>query len=122
MTTNPIRRLALLGAILLGLSACGGSSSGATAPTLPTLNETSAGAEPTGTTAPTAVDPEEAFQEYAACMREHGIDAQAVIVFTDGYIYGGWGQWDVPVLWTVFNNKGCKPTVGKVCHINASRR
>ena len=55
-------------------------------------------------------------------MREHGIDAQATIVFTDGYIYGGWGQWDVPVLWTVFNNKGCKPTVGKVCHINASRR
>ena len=55
-------------------------------------------------------------------MREHGIDAQAVIVFTDGYIYGGWGQWDVPVLWTVFNNKGCKPTVGKVCHINASGR
>ena len=74
MTTNPIRRLALLGAILLGLSACGGSSSGATAPTLPTLNETSAGAEPTGTTTPTAVDPEEAFQEYAACMREHGIE------------------------------------------------
>ena len=55
-------------------------------------------------------------------MREHGIDAQAVIVFTDGCIYGGWGQWDVPVLWTVFNNKGCKPTVGKVCHINASGR
>jgi predicted metal-dependent peptidase len=55
-------------------------------------------------------------------MREHGIDAQATIVFTDGYIYGGWGQWDVPVLWTVFNNKGCKPTVGKVCHINASGR
>jgi len=55
-------------------------------------------------------------------MREHGIDAQAVIVFTDGYIYGGWGQWDVPVLWTVFDNKGCKPTVGKVCHINASGR
>jgi len=55
-------------------------------------------------------------------MREHGIDAQAAIVFTDGYIYGGWGQWDVPVLWTVFDNKGCKPTVGKVCHINASGR
>ena len=55
-------------------------------------------------------------------MREHGIDAQATIVFTDGYIYGGWGDWDCPVLWTVFNNKGCKPTVGKVCHINASGR
>lgn len=53
-----------------------------------------------------------------AYMTEHGIDAQAAIVFTDGYIYGGWGKWDCPVLWTVFDNKGCKPSVGKTCHIN----
>ena len=55
-------------------------------------------------------------------MREHNIEAQAVIVFTDGHIWGGWGQWDVPVLWTVFDNKNCKPSVGKVCHINTSGR
>lgn len=57
-----------------------------------------------------------------AYMSEHDIDAQAVIVFTDGCIYGGWGQWDVPVLWTVFDNKRCKPPVGKTCHISTSRR
>jgi predicted metal-dependent peptidase len=55
-------------------------------------------------------------------MTEQGIDPQAVIVFTDGCIYGGWGQWDCPVLWTVFDNKGCKPTVGKTCHINTNGR
>tara|TARA_R110000751_G_scaffold90715_1_gene177988 strand:+ start:554 stop:1864 length:1311 start_codon:yes stop_codon:yes gene_type:complete len=57
-----------------------------------------------------------------AYMTEHGIDAQAAIVFTDGYIYGGWGKWDCPVLWTVFDNKGCKPSVGKTCHVNTLGR
>lgn len=57
-----------------------------------------------------------------AYMTKQGIDPQAVIVFTDGYVYGGWGQWDCPVLWTVFDNKSCKPAVGKTCHINTNGR
>ncbi len=41
-------------------------------------------------------------------MREHNIEAQAVVVFTDGYVYAGWGKWDCPVLWTVLDNKQCR--------------
>ena len=57
-----------------------------------------------------------------AYIAEHRIDTQAAIVFTDGRVSGGWGEWDCPVLWTVFDNKRCKPTVGKVCHIDTSGR
>lgn len=67
------RVLLLLGALLLLLAACGGNSGDTTTPTLPTLTEeTTAAAEATTTTE--AVDPEDAFQEYTACMREHGIE------------------------------------------------
>lgn len=73
MTIRPIRLLALLGAILLGLAACGGSS-GATAPTLASLSDNSADGPAATTTTNVVADPEMAFQEYAACMRQHGID------------------------------------------------
>jgi hypothetical protein len=63
----------LLGALLLLLAACGGNSAATTSPTLPTLTEeTTAAADTTTTTE--AVDPDEAFQDYTACMREHGIE------------------------------------------------
>ena len=32
-------------------------------------------------------------------MNEHGIKPELVIVLTDGYLGGSWGQWSVPVLW-----------------------
>ncbi len=70
-----IRTIALTGALLLVLGACGGDSAETTTPTLPTLNEQTADAEPDATTTTTeAVDPEGAYQEYTECMREHGID------------------------------------------------
>ena len=53
-------------------------------------------------------------------MAEHGIKPQAVIVLTDGYLYGGWGQWTCPVLWTVLDNKTATPSVGKVVHVKSS--
>jgi hypothetical protein len=43
-----------------------------------------------------------------------------VIVLTDGYLYGGWGQWQQPVLWCVLDNERAKPDTGKTVHI-ASR-
>ena len=55
-------------------------------------------------------------------MREHNIEAQAVVVFTDGYVYAGWGKWDCPVLWTVLDNKQCQPDIGKVCHVSTQTR
>jgi len=50
-------------------------------------------------------------------MQEKQISAQAVIVFTDGWLYGGWGTWSQPVLWCVLDNKSAKPTVGKTVHV-----
>ena len=72
---SPFRYVALLGAILLGLAACGGSAADTTTPTLPSLAGSTPDAQADGTTTTTAaVDPEDAMLEYAACMREHGVD------------------------------------------------
>ena len=53
-------------------------------------------------------------------MTEHKIDPQAVIVFTDGYVYD-WGTWTCPVLWAVYDNKQAKPDCGKTVHIGANK-
>lgn len=50
-------------------------------------------------------------------MQDKQISAQAVIVFTDGYLGGDWGTWSQPVLWCVIDNKSAKPTVGKAVHV-----
>ena len=52
-------------------------------------------------------------------MDEHDIKPQAVINFTDGELFGGWGTWSCPVLWCVIDNKGATPDVGKVLHIKS---
>jgi predicted metal-dependent peptidase len=54
-------------------------------------------------------------------MEENGIKPQAVITFTDGDIYCGWGEWSCPVLWAVYDNKRAKPDCGKVVHIGANK-
>lgn len=54
-----------------------------------------------------------------AYMEKHNISPQACIVLTDGYLYGGWGQWSCPVLWTIMDNKGAKPNCGKTVHIKS---
>lgn len=68
---RPIRAIARTGALLLVLAACGGETATTTTPPLPTMSEQRADAT---TTTTAAVDPEEAFQEFTACMREHGIN------------------------------------------------
>ena len=52
-------------------------------------------------------------------IREESITAQACIVITDGDLYGGWGQWTMPVLWCVIDNKHKVPDVGKCVHIKS---
>jgi len=54
-----------------------------------------------------------------AYLTEHNLKPQASIVLTDGYIFGGWGEWDHPVLWCMLDNKNAKPDVGKVVHIGS---
>ena len=52
-------------------------------------------------------------------IAQKSINAQAVIVLTDGYLYGGWGQWTAPVLWCINDNTSAKPPVGKYVHIKS---
>jgi len=52
-------------------------------------------------------------------MRKEDIKAQCAVVFTDGYIYGGWGDWTCPVLWVIVDNKACLPPFGTVVHVTA---
>ena len=52
-------------------------------------------------------------------MRDNNITPQATIVLTDGDLYGGWGVWTCPILWTVLNNPKAKPPLGKVAHIKS---
>lgn len=72
-------RIALPCAMLFVVAACGSATAGTTSPTLPSISDQSTEAEAavgdeatTSTTA--AIDPEEAMQQYAACMRENGVD------------------------------------------------
>ena len=52
-------------------------------------------------------------------LKANGIRPQASIVLTDGYLWGGWGDWDHDVLWCVLDNENAKPDVGKVVHIKS---
>mgnify|MGYP003322071514 CR=1 FL=1 len=51
-------------------------------------------------------------------IQEKQIQAQATIVFTDGYLGGDWGTWSNPLLWCILDNKSAKPTTGTAIHIN----
>jgi predicted metal-dependent peptidase len=52
-------------------------------------------------------------------LRDNSINAQAAIVLTDGHLYGGWGQWSMPVLWCIMDNLGAKPDVGVAVNIKS---
>ena len=51
-----------------------------------------------------------------AYLDKHGIKPECVIMLTDGYI-GGWGEWDVPVLWAICGGNKVTAPVGKTVHI-----
>ncbi len=52
-------------------------------------------------------------------MKEKNINPQATIVLTDGYLFGGWGDWTCPVLWAILDHKGAVPSTGKAVHIKS---
>jgi len=51
-------------------------------------------------------------------LADKGIKPQAVVVLTDGYLGGSWGEWSVPLLWCIVNNRRAQPSVGKYVHVN----
>jgi len=54
-------------------------------------------------------------------IQENGINPQAVIVFTDGYLGGDWGRWNSPLLWLILDNKRTQPSVGSTVHLDSSK-
>jgi len=59
------------------------------------------------------------IEPVARYMQEHGINPDAAIILTDGYLFGSWGQWACPTLWCILDNKSAKPPVGKTVHIKS---
>lgn len=52
-------------------------------------------------------------------LNEHGIKPECVVVLTDGYLGGSWGNaWPSSVLWCVKNNRSATANVGVTIHIN----
>jgi len=54
-----------------------------------------------------------------AYMTDKNITPQAVIVITDGYLGGSWGQWSCPVLWVIIDHKSAKPDCGITVHVKS---
>lgn len=50
-------------------------------------------------------------------LQDKQTKAQCVIVLTDGYLGGSWGEWHHPLLWVILDNKSALPSVGKTVHI-----
>ena len=51
-------------------------------------------------------------------IQEKQLNAQAVIVLTDGYLGGSWGTWTHPVLWCLLNNRHAVPSVGSKVNVD----
>lgn len=51
-------------------------------------------------------------------LQEKHITAQAIIVFTDGYLGNKWGTWSNPLLWCILDNKSAKPANGREVHLS----
>ena len=52
-------------------------------------------------------------------LTDNNVSPQACIVLTDGYLWGGWGDWSCPVLWCILDNKGATADCGKTLHIKS---
>jgi predicted metal-dependent peptidase len=53
-----------------------------------------------------------------AYITEYDMKPKGVIVFTDGYLGGSWGQWSHPVLWCVMGNPSATAGVGQTIHVD----
>jgi predicted metal-dependent peptidase len=54
----------------------------------------------------------------AKYLKDNQIRPECVIVLTDGYIYGDWGTWNAPVLWTIVGGNKVVPPMGTTIHLD----
>ena len=54
----------------------------------------------------------------AKYLKDNQIRPECVIVLTDGYIYGDWGVWNAPVLWTIVGGNKVVPPMGTTIHLD----
>ena len=54
----------------------------------------------------------------AKYLKDNQIKPECVIVLTDGYIYGEWGTWSAPVLWTIVGGNKVVPPMGTTIHLD----
>jgi len=52
-------------------------------------------------------------------IQKNQIRPQCVIVLTDGYLGGSWGDWQQPVLWVLLDNESATPSVGKKVNVKS---
>ena len=52
-------------------------------------------------------------------ITKEGINPQACIILTDGYLGGSWGKWSCPVLWCIIDNESAVPDVGTHVHVKS---
>ena len=52
-------------------------------------------------------------------ITKEGINPQACIILTDGYLGGSWGKWSCPTLWCILDNERAVPDVGTHVHVKS---
>ena len=50
-------------------------------------------------------------------LRDKAITPQGVIIITDGYLGGDWGDWSVPTLWVIVGNPHTTAPFGHTVHV-----
>ena len=53
-----------------------------------------------------------------AYIQDKELNVECVVVLTDGYLGGSWGDWKHPVLWAINGNKRATAPIGKTVHID----
>lgn len=51
-------------------------------------------------------------------LKDNQIKPECVIVLTDGYLGGGWGTWNVPVLWVIVGGNKVVPPMGSTIYLD----
>jgi len=51
-------------------------------------------------------------------LKANQIKPECVVMLTDGYVFGSWGEWDCPVLWCIVGGNKAQPPVGAAIYVD----